>query len=240
MRVALMAYNRPDALRRTLESWSKVDRTDVEFYIHIDGPNAELHAIAAEFTPNVITQDRNRGSEMHAWFVFNKSFDEDGVDYCVLAQDDVEVTTDVLDYFRYCDEQFRDHQDVLLASSGGASREHDLSMYYQVDLARTFSSTIWATWPDRWTQWLKDYWWGSARPRTMGADIWIDHRVMPLNHLRATVARWGRGKPFGLGTHITDEALLAAHQPNPWAGDVTPPADVNWFVVENNEDPYHG
>ena len=230
-----MAYNRPDALRRTLESWWEVDLSGVEFRVHIDGPNAEVEAVAAEFPHPVIVQEANRGSEMHAWYVFNQAFDVDGVDYCVLAQDDVEVTSDVLDYFRYCDEQFRERKQVLLASTGGASRCGDVSRLYEVYLGGAqgiFSSTVWATWPDRWTQWLKTYWWESNRPRTMGADIWIDHRVIPINHLLATNTRWGRGKPFALGTHISDANILADHRPKPWAGDVTPPADGRWYTVE--------
>ena len=230
-----MAYNRPDALRRTLESWSRVDTTGWEFSVHIDGPNAAVEAVAAEFPHPVFVQATNQGSEMHPWHVLHKVFDEDKVDYCVLAQDDVEVTTDVLDYFRYCDEQYRERKQVLLASTGGASRCGDISRYYEVYLGGSqgiFSSTIWATWPDRWTEHLKTYWWESQRPRTMGVDIWIDHRLIPISHLLATNTRWGRGKTFAIGTHVSNEVILADHQPKPWAGDVTPPADGRWYTVE--------
>ncbi len=227
-----MAYNRPDALRRTLESWSRVDLTGVEFYIHVDGPDASVQEVAGTFTSNVIVQDRNRGSEMHPWYVFNRAFDEDAVDYCVMAQDDVEVATDVLDYFRYCDEQFRDRPQVLLAGSGGGSRDADLATYYRVDVGQWMSSTIWATWPDRWRDHLKTYWWESNRPRTMGVDIWICNRLIPISHLLAAEAHWGRGKPFALGTHVSDASILACQVPDPWAGDVTPPADGQWYTKE--------
>ncbi len=68
------------------------------------------------------------------------------------------MSVDVLEYFAWCRDHFRDRQEVLTIS---AFRHHDGGFApgpAEVELGTDFTSWVWGIWRDRWDKYLRDDW----------------------------------------------------------------------------------
>lgn len=158
-RLVMTAFNRPTYFRDVCDSWWRArhfeawhPRVHLEPSVHA----AEMAVIAVGSGWNVTLNAERHGVLHNPWTAFDAAF-TDGADFVVLAEDDVVVSDDVLEYFDWAAESYRDEPDVLAACAWTqATGEH-----LREDVGGTqtgFSPLVWGTWRDRWEGILRDTW----------------------------------------------------------------------------------
>lgn len=208
--VAFTAYNRPGYMRDTLESWSKVRGIgDTTLFFRVDPSPVtdEMVAVcetAAEFAEKVqvIVNDDHYGALGNPWHAFTTGFSESN--FVIVAEDDSVVGTDTLEYFRWCDQQFRKDPRVLSVCAFRADSPDDP----QTDGVRVlpyFAPTIWGTWYDRWCDYLAPDW--DFDYRYKGWDWRITEHWLGQRGFRNVVPDFARSQHIGReqGTHCTAE-----------------------------------
>ena len=186
LNVVMTAYRRPVYLRQTLESWLAVRGVEnVLFTFHVEPSDRRLQvmdAIKRAQLPNyeVVSNQTRLGVLTNPWSAFENAFTLRGADFVVLAEDDVLVSDDVVEYLTWAAAEFRDDRQVMVVSAhsliGG---EPD----GQVVREEGFSGLVWGTWADRWQgalspTWDHDYSTGD-HGHEAGWDWNIAKRVMP-------------------------------------------------------------
>jgi hypothetical protein len=210
--LAFTAFNRVDYIRDVVDSWNNVRRLDnwtAHFYIEpspvqtfvTDAANDLDTGVVAHFNENL------QGVLINPWNAINNRF-EDGCDFVVLAEDDVVVSSDALEYLEWASEEYKDDNEILminLFSQMGGPKED------QVIRQGFFSPLIWGTWRNRWETILRDTWdknYSSGNPDGSEAGWdWNINRILtakklqvirPLHSRSDHIGEWG-------GTHMTSE-----------------------------------
>ena len=81
-----------------------------------------------------------------------------GASFAVLAEEDIVVSTDTLEYLAWAEQEYRDDQDVVMACAH--VKESQGAEPWQVTRAPWFSPLICGTWPDRWEDFILPGWGG--------------------------------------------------------------------------------
>jgi hypothetical protein len=209
--LAFTAYNRVNYLEQTVASWNEVRRLDTwnaHFYIEPSSVQTYVTDAANELDTAVIAHfnSEHKGVLGNPWNAFNDRFN-DGADFVVLAEDDVVVSSDILEYFEWASEEYKDDQSILAINawteSGGEENE--------VFRIHYFSPLIWGIWRDRWETHLRDTWdfdysTSNADGSQAGWDgnIW---RIMQAKKLDCIQPRQSRSDHIGIhgGTHMTPD-----------------------------------
>lgn len=162
MIIAFTINNRPQYLKETLESWSRVRGIgDAELLFRCEPGCAEAVAVcrSADFAPaHYRVNEERAGVLANPWLALDKGFDWD--DFVILAEEDLIVSPDTLEYFTWA-QRYRDDPSVLgvtthqhherpggLAGAGPADWSADGGWHFWV----------WGTWKDRWDRLLRDDW----------------------------------------------------------------------------------
>ena len=205
----LTVEGREDYLRQTIESWY-----------------AAAAATAAGFSPGFNTL---RDTEHWGIDLAGRAAIETALEYAefgIVAFDDCLVSRDILDYFRWASEEFRD--DPHVASVGGwRPGGYDLTpdTYYEVQEDHWFRAGVWGTWRHKWETML-----APTYPKE-NADIWYTDTLYPQNGWVEVRPTWSRVQTIGAyGVHMRPE-MLEAHTARPWAGDLDAPRSFpNWHM----------
>lgn len=169
MIIAFTVHNRPQYLRQTLESWSRVrgiGDTYLIFCCEPGCPEAVRLCRSVDFAATVLTgvNTQRQGVLANPWRALDMAFAHDlcslGDGFAVLAEEDLVVSSDVLEYFTWA-QRYRDDPSVLgvttyqhheqpggLAGAGPADWPADDQWHFWV----------WGTWRDRWQALLRDSW----------------------------------------------------------------------------------
>ena len=155
MIISLRAYNRPDYLRTSLESWARADGiADALMLFNLEPGDPEVHKIARSFDAcrtEVVVNPKRYGGPRNAWMALERGFAKG--DFVIHAEDDVVVSVDVLAFFefgqRYCDDQGVFSLNAFQDRDDGCGRLHRDGVFTQ--------PSPWGTWRDRWTD-LRDQW----------------------------------------------------------------------------------
>lgn len=215
--IVLTAYDRPDLLRDTLESLSRVrGKEHWTLYISLDpSPNPvirrEVQEIASAFavsefakwnahgTPTILKQYERQGVLRHPYRVFEDLFAV-GYDYVLRLEDDMLFTEDLLEYHAWAAGRFEGQTEVTFVESlaDGAMHE-DLDEMLKsirrgpdrVILYNGFNSPLAiGTWPDRWRNLLRGTWdldYSSGGYHDSGWDWNLSNRIYPFHGLLSVV-----------------------------------------------------
>jgi hypothetical protein len=205
------AFNRPEYLRSSVASWNNVrnlQNWDTEFFIEPSEVKDEVTTIALELQTTV-TPNQNPeklGVLVNPWNALNTAF-ENGADFVVLAEDDILVSSDILEYFEWANEEYATAFDVLAVNAFSNLGDGKSN---QVVRSEQFSPLVWGTWRSRWENtlrdtWDKDYSSGNDDGSEAGWD-WNINRLLRQNSWQIIKPVNSRSTHIGIfGTHMTPE-----------------------------------
>jgi hypothetical protein len=124
-----------------------------------------------------------------------------GSEFAVLAEEDLLVSTDVLEYFTWAQRFKNDPQvQAVCAHSFETSGQP-----HQVVRADWFSPLVWGTWPDRWRSFIRPGWGGiPSNPEAWDANM----RFLVRNHSQLSVfPAWSRSQHIGRASTLTPGPL---------------------------------
>ena len=159
--VVLLAYNRPDALRRTLAALAADElaaRTDL--FIRVDGPRNETDAEKVAAVREVAAEARGFRTVDVAWSEENRGLAASVIagvdrilafsDTVIVLEDDLVTHPGFLSFLNAGLERYRDVTEVF-SVCGYSNRVRMPSGYgYDAYFCPRSSSWGWATWRDRW------------------------------------------------------------------------------------------
>jgi hypothetical protein len=164
MIIAFTVNNRPQYLREVLESWREargVGGVSAAFFCEPGCPEAVGLCSAADFfwSKYLVIHTQQAGVLVNPWIALSSVFTA-GHDFAVLAEEDMVVSSDVIEYLSWASHEFEDDESVLAVSA------HQHQVQPPGDLCATvkaghFPGWVWGTWWDRWQaigpDWDKDY-----------------------------------------------------------------------------------
>lgn len=212
------AYNRPDYFYSTIESWNNVRSISTwNTTFHIEPSEVQLTmadiSLNLNTTVTTVMNDELLGVLVNPWVALDEAF-ESGADFVVLAEDDIVVSTDTIEYFQWASSEYQTAYDVLTLNAfsqlGGPKQN-------QVIRDGSFAPLVWGTWRDRWYDtlrdtWDKDYSTGNPDGSEAGWD-WNINRIMQANNYCTVRPVQSRSDHIGelYGTHMTPELFGSSH-----------------------------
>ncbi len=208
------AYNRPNYLAESIASWNNVRSLNMwpaTFYIEPSELTDEITNVAFQLNTTVtaVVNESKQGVLVNPWNAFEGAFSS-GADFVVLAEDDVLVSQDILEFFEWTSVEYQTSYSTLAVnafSKNGGDKDN------QLWLRSTFSPLIWGTWRDRWYHhlrdtWDKDYSTGLPDGSQAGWD-WNINRIIKANNFNVVAPLNSRSDHIGLenGTHTTAETF---------------------------------
>ncbi len=207
-RLVYTAYNRPAYFRTVLESWGGVRGfADWKPTVHLEPSDHADEMIAIAVAAGVLVRPNRhrRGVLGNPWHALDRAFNA-GADFVVLAEDDVIVSDDILEYFTWASEHCR--ADTTLAVCASNHTTDPAADEYAALRSNRFCPLVWGTWVEQWTGVLRDTWdhdYGSGTPDApqSGWDWNINLRVMGERHVIVPAASRSRHIGRVDGTHTT-------------------------------------
>lgn len=206
------AYNRPEYLMTSVESWNAARNLrlwNTTFYIEPSEVQEVISNIALQLDTNVTLHMNTDklGVLVNPWTALNTAF-ENGADFVVLAEDDVVVSNDILEYFEWASEEYVTSYDVLALNAFSRLGGPKSNQLYREP---NFSPLIWGTWRSRWEEtlrdsWDKDYSSGNADGSEAGWD-WNINRILTTQNKFVIKPLQSRSDHIGefFGTHMTPD-----------------------------------
>jgi hypothetical protein len=206
------AFDRPDYLRTTVSSWNatrNIRAWQTTFFVEPSEQQDEVTniALSMDTTVTAVMNPERLGVLVNPWTALNTAFNS-GADFVVLAEDDVIVSQDTLEYFEWASLEYETVYDVLAVNAfspyGGKPN------FVMRDGA--FSPLIWGIWRNRWEHhicdtWDKDYSTGLPDGSQAGWD-WNINRIMRANNFVTVKPYASRSNHIGLfGTHMTPDLM---------------------------------
>jgi GNT-I family len=103
----------------------------------------------------VVVNDTRLGCSKNTRAALTRAF-AGGARFAVLAEEDITVSSDVLEYFSWARGEYEADPDVLaVCAHAKESSEQDSSLVMRVPW---FSPLVWGTWPDRWRSFINPRW----------------------------------------------------------------------------------
>ncbi len=224
--VIVTAYRRPDYLRRTLASWQaargldRVHSFTVALGVHPDAFTSQVREVGAfrdasglgpRVRIKVDSEAARRSNGMHR--AVGEAADhvlaDPAVQFLVFGEEDIAVSSDVLEYMSWARREFTGDGPVLAVcahSVGGAGWDRrepagdDGADQEAVRLLPYFNPWCWGTWRDRWEQVLEPGWdWdcNSGDAMTSGYDWNIATRIIPQGGFTCAVPDASRSQNIG-------------------------------------------
>lgn len=228
--IMMTAWRRPQYLRKTLQSWSQVsgirkvpitvflepsDRQEQMLELIRDAGESGALDVGVRVNPvrlGVLVNPVESAGTMFR--------DDPDLQFLIFAEEDLIVSDDALEYFRWADKEFRHQPDVLIVNGHTAEGAQDDADPAAVALGVRFRCWIWATWRDRWFDVLEPTWdrdYSSAQHEADGAgwDYNIDSRVIPHGRYKTVLPAASRSQNIGKweGVHAVPKDF--AHTLNP-------------------------
>lgn len=211
--IVFTVCQRPWYLREALASWGEargVHDWRLIFMVE-DTPMAKDAAkVIEDFhhpDKQVVFNPGRFGVLINPWEGMEKSF-RTGAMFSVLAEEDLIVSDDVLEYMTWARAEFENDPAVLgaMCQLQGTFETTDPE---QVMLVQDFNPWIWGTWRDRWFDvlrdtWDKDYSTGNPDGSQAGWDWNIAKRVLPRFDMQFAVT--GAARSQNIGKHMGEHA----------------------------------
>ena len=221
MRIGLMltACKRPYYLEPVLHSWAGAEGAN-----ELCGMAVALGQSPQE--PEQLALIRSMAPGAHVWpdspqaaasngmhraiaEATSRAFREFNADFMILSEEDLQVSSDVLAYFRWAAETFQHDERVLAVCShspGGQGWDpHEPAQDADADqetvrVVPYFNAWCWGTWRDRWTQVLEPKWdreCDSGGALDSGWDWHIATRILPAGNFLCAVPDASRSQNIG-------------------------------------------
>lgn len=215
--VVFTAYNRTDYLEQTLQAWSKVnniDKFDIYFSVEPSDKVEDIKKMLKDFGDKVYSNVHVKynkelmGCAKNTWSSLDYLFSK--YNFVILAEDDILPSKDIVDYFIYLENKYRDVSDVAVISASNRAGESDPTF-----VAKTpgFPGLIWGTWAKYWNKYFKDTWdfdysTGTEENPQSGWDWNLTLRVMPQNNLWSIYPVASRSQHIGVNGIHCDENIF--------------------------------
>jgi hypothetical protein len=218
-RLVFTAYNRPCYFTPVMASWAQArgfGDWNPTVYLEPSSQRPTMAAIAGNHGATVVVNPHRLGVLHNPWNALNTAF-SNGADFVVLAEDDVLVSDDVLEFLRWASVRFKT-QHVLAACACSQEPTSSPTQANHVTIHRRFNALVWGTWRDRWDNVLRDTWdhdYSSGTPDApqSGWDWNINLRVMADWYIASPVAsRSQHIGEFG-GIHMQPAAFPESTSP---------------------------
>jgi hypothetical protein len=206
------AYNRPHYLEESVNSWNQVrSLRSWNTTFHVEPSNLETYVADAAMKLNtnvtIFMNPEKLGVLVNPFTAIDTAF-ANGADFVVLAEDDVIVSQDTLEFFEWASIEYQTVRSILCLNAfsriGGGKPN-------QIIRDTTFSPLVWGIWRDRWEThlrdtWDKDYSSGNEDGSEAGWD-WNINRIIAANDLRVLKPLQSRSDHIGqyAGTHMTPD-----------------------------------
>lgn len=213
--IAFTVYNRPDYLKTTLDSWLKVRNKNKHgfiFKVEASDKLEEVLSVIESFKNNIgvpvgiIINDPKSGVGKNQQEALSISFDGMNSDATIMAEDDIIVSNDIIEYFEYVFSKY-EHDEEVLAACSHRYTEGDLGTLIIKD--KSFDPWIWGIWKAKWEKYLKNDWdleQFKLGDRVLGGfDYHIVYRILPKHGLVSVFPSATRSKHIGInGTYSRD------------------------------------
>lgn len=220
IKIAFTVYNRPDYLEKTLDSWTKVRNPHNHSFIFKVEASDKLKQIVRVIDSfknqisvpvDIVINDPALGVGKNHYDALSLVFDTMDCDAVIMAEDDIIVSNDILEYFEYAFEKYKNDESVLTACSHRYVEGPNDKNY--IIKEQSFDPWTWGTWKNRWTKYLKNNW--DLKTFTLdqrivgGFDYHIVYRILPNNNLVSVFPGTTRSKHIGMnGTHAREESYF--------------------------------
>lgn len=221
MRKALIftAFDRPDYFFEVLESWRAVrGKSEWDVFLSLEPSNKAVEdqqaAVFLSVFPDgeVHVNDEKLGVLHHPWVAFTYLFQERAYEFVVRAEDDLVVSSDILEYFAWAAEHYEDDQSI--ATVHGYTEE--LGESDTVRRVVGFQPWIWGTWAYRWEDyigptWDHDYSTNNGQAGVEAGWDWnLNKRIFPAMGVQSVYPTASRVNNIGVfGTHANGIEMLA-------------------------------
>lgn len=210
-RLIFTATDRVDYFTQVAEAWSAVPAVEAwrpQVFCEPTDVLDDMLGVALSIPGAAAIINPIRYGVLHnPWQALEATF-ADGAHFVVLAEDDVLVSTDVLDLMSYAARALRDEH--ILAVRACSFFEHCPPGDEHVLVTDTaFCPLVWGTWADRWygtlrESWDHDYTTGTPEAPQSGWDWNLNLRVIPAGGWRIAQPVASRATHIGRrGTHTT-------------------------------------
>lgn len=216
LQLVLMANDRPEYFGDVADCWSGVRGLDQwQPYVSLE-PTRRLDAmygIAAAHGLAVHVNSARYGVLHHPWEIMDRMMLGSGADFTVIAEDDVLVSDDILEYFAWAAKRFADEH-VLAVCASSFTENAEPGDFNRAVSHSHFSPMCWGTWDDRWGSVLRDTWdhdysSGTAAGPQSGWDWNLNLRVIPPGQWQVVSPVASRTDHIGaVGTHTTALSFL--------------------------------
>src|SRR6187431_641872 len=203
----ITAYDRPNYFRETLKSWKDVRGFydwDVVFRFEPTPFTAEMVAAVEELEHpkvKIVINPQIYGVLRHPWIGFDELFRN--YDFVVRGEDDLPVSSDILEYFEWAAEEYRGDKEVACVIGYSKVEGPEDEVFRET----SFSPWVWGTWVDRWESIIRDTWdhdYSTGQGYNAGWDWNLDIRIFPQYGLKSVYPRASRVQNIGMiGTHAT-------------------------------------
>ena len=205
-----VSAQREKYLRQALDSWGKVRGIqDAHLLfcmeprpVHSPFPVGEFKAFLQRSfrSTEVIVNDVRKGCFANTRDTMRRAF-ADGASFTILAEEDLVVADDLLEYFTWA-QRYRDDEKAIAVCSHVMATSGLPGKAVRVPW---FSPLVWGTWPDRWEQFILPGWGGIPG----NPEAW-DHHLRTLIHeggLCSLFPAWSRSEHIGRASTLTPGAL---------------------------------
>lgn len=180
-----VSCQRPDYLRKTLASWRAVRGNGEARFIFCLEPGTGFPVgdfsrwAAGEFPGCTVEVNETRkgcmGNTRHA---LERAFAA-GAEFAVVAEEDVQVSSDILEYFSWAQGQYLDDEDTVAVCAHAKSAT--AAEPSSVVRAHWFSPLVWGTWPEKWQGFIAPRW-----------TAWAEYSQAWDGHLKQAIAESGK------------------------------------------------
>lgn len=214
----ITAANRPNYFHETMSTWRKARGFyDWKVVIRLEPTpqiGEHLETIEELEHPNLrtIINPEVYGVLHHPWVGFNELFEYS--DFVLRGEDDLLVSDDVLEYFEWAAETYKDDKEIAAAvgyTGAPLDREKDGDVHRDPG----FGPWVWGTWYDRWDEYIRDTWdhdysTYNERPGIQAGWDWnLNTRVLPGLSKKCIYPAQSRVQNIGVvGVHGTAQNFV--------------------------------
>lgn len=221
--VFITAYNRLPYLQQVLHSWQSVRGLEDWHFVAMIEPSPVQEQVKEEFELfaaqngltdyEILINPERFGVLHHPWVGFERLFNDEGYDFVVRAEDDLVVSSDILEMFDWSAHRYESVEQVAAVNGFSITDGRE----GQVSLSPKFSPLNWGTWRGRWNDLLRDTWdhdystFNGVKGNQAGWDWNINTRVLPEAGMLCVVPDQSRVQNIGMhGTHAVPEDFIQA------------------------------